>query len=207
MISAPDMRESDDEVDESDDDLVRTFWRKMMERHGGEDAYNKTIIEQFKGPADPDIIIVVDKLLTGFDAPRNTVLYVARKLREHGLLQAIARVNRVFDEDGAPEKPFGYIVDYTGIFKNLGEALSAYDQLEGFSEADIAQSIVSIRDERPKCLAPTPRCSTSSSRCRTPMMRRLTPGSWLMQWCAKNSTVGSRIQPRPGRRIGLPKLR
>lgn len=150
VISAPDMRESDDEVDESDDDLVRTFWRKMMERHGGEDAYNKTIIEQFKGPSDPDIIIVVDKLLTGFDAPRNTVLYVARKLREHGLLQAIARVNRVFDEEGAPEKPFGYIVDYTGIFKDLGEALSAYDQLEGFSEADIAQSIVSIRDEAEK---------------------------------------------------------
>ncbi|CAD5272947.1 Type I restriction enzyme R Protein [Bosea sp. 62] len=150
VISAPDMRESEDEVDESDDDLVRTFWRRMMDRYGGEDAYNKTIIEQFKGPSDPDIIIVVDKLLTGFDAPRNTVLYVARKLREHGLLQAIARVNRVFDEDGAPEKPFGFIVDYTGVFKDLGEALSAYDELEGFSEVDIAQTIVAIREEAGK---------------------------------------------------------
>ena len=93
VISAPEMRESEDEVDESDDDLVRSFWRKMMERYGGEEAYNKTIIEQFKGPGEPDIIIVVDKLLTGFDAPRNTVLYIARRLKEHGLLQAIARVN------------------------------------------------------------------------------------------------------------------
>ncbi len=50
VISAPEMRESEDEVDEADDDLVRTFWRKMMERYGGEDAYNKTIVEQFKGP-------------------------------------------------------------------------------------------------------------------------------------------------------------
>lgn len=150
VISAPEMRESEDEVDESDDDLVRTFWRRMMERYGGEDAYNKTIVEQFKGPSDPDIIIVVDKLLTGFDAPRNTVLYVARRLKEHGLLQAIARVNRIFDEDGAPEKPFGFIIDYTGVLKNLGEALASYDALQGFSAEDIAQSIVAIRDEANK---------------------------------------------------------
>ena len=150
VISAPDMRESDDEVDESDDDVVRNFWRKMMERYGGEDAYNRTIVEQFKGPGEPEIIIVVDKLLTGFDAPRNTVLYIARHLQEHGLLQAIARVNRVFDEEGAPEKPFGFIIDYTGVLKDLGEALASYDALQGFSEEDIARSVVAIRDEANK---------------------------------------------------------
>jgi type I restriction enzyme R subunit len=150
IISAPEMRESEDEVDESDDDLVRSFWRKMMERYGGEEAYNKTIVEQFKGPGEPDIIIVVDKLLTGFDAPRNTVLYIARRLKEHGLLQAIARVNRVFDEEGAPEKPVGFIIDYTGVLSNLGEALASYDALQGFSEEDIAQSIVAIRGEAEK---------------------------------------------------------
>ncbi len=150
VISAPEMRESEDEVDESDDDLVRSFWRRMMERYGGEEAYNKTIVEQFQGPSDPDIIIVVDKLLTGFDAPRNTVLYVARKLKEHGLLQAIARVNRVYDEEGASEKPFGFIIDYTGVLKNLGDALASYDALQGFSAEDIAQSIVAIRDEANK---------------------------------------------------------
>lgn len=150
VISAPEMRESEDEVDEADDDLVRAFWRKMTERYGGEDAYNKTIVEQFKGPDEPDIIIVVDKLLTGFDAPRNTVLYIARRLKEHGLLQAIARVNRVFDEEGAPEKPFGFIIDYTGILKDLGAALASYDALQGFTDDDIAQSLVSIRDEANK---------------------------------------------------------
>jgi type I restriction enzyme R subunit len=150
VISAPEMRESDDEVDEADDDLVRTFWRKMLERHGGEDAYNKTVVERFKGPGDPEIIIVVEKLLTGFDAPRNTVLYVVRRLKEHGLLQAIARVNRVFDEEDAPEKPFGFIIDYTGVLKNLGDALASYDALQGFSEEDIARSVVSIREEAGK---------------------------------------------------------
>lgn len=150
VISAPEMRESEDEVDESDDDIVRSFWRKMIERYGGEDAYNKTIVEQFKGPGDPEIIIVVDKLLTGFDAPRNTVLYIARRLKEHGLLQAIARVNRVFDEENAPEKPFGFIIDYTGVLKDLGDALASYDALQGFSEEDIAQTIVAIRDEANK---------------------------------------------------------
>jgi type I restriction enzyme R subunit len=147
IISAPEMRESDDEVDESDDDMVRTFWRKMMARYGSEDDYNRAIIEGFKGPGDPEIIIVVSKLLTGFDAPRNTVLYIARHLQEHGLLQAIARVNRVFDEEGSPEKPFGYIIDYTGVLKDLGEALASYDALQGFTEEDIAQTVVSIRME------------------------------------------------------------
>jgi type I restriction enzyme R subunit len=150
IISAPEMRESDDEVDEADDDLVRSFWRKMTGRYGGEEAYNKTIVEQFKGPGDPDILIVVEKLLTGFDAPRNTVLYLARRLEEHSLLQAIARVNRIFDEDGAPDKPFGFIIDYTGVLKELGAALASYNALQGFDEEDIARSIVSIRDEANK---------------------------------------------------------
>jgi type I restriction enzyme R subunit len=150
VISAPEMRESDDEVDEADDDIVRAFWRKMMERYGGEDAYNRIIVERFKGPDEPDVIIVVDKLLTGFDAPRNTVLYIARKLKEHGLLQAIARVNRVFDEEGALEKPFGYIIDYTGVLKNLGAALASYDALQGFNADDIAESIMSVRGEANK---------------------------------------------------------
>jgi type I restriction enzyme R subunit len=147
IISAPEMRESDDEVDESDNDLVRSFWRKMMERYGSEEDYNRAIVEGFKNTGDPEIIIVVSKLLTGFDAPRNTVLYIARRLQEHGLLQAIARVNRVFDEDASQEKPFGYIIDYTGVLRDLGNALATYDALQGFSEEDVALTVVSMRLE------------------------------------------------------------
>jgi type I restriction enzyme R subunit len=151
IISAPDQREGDKEIDEGTDDLVVAFWRRMMARYRGEDAYNKGVVDAFKGPGDPDILIVVDKLLTGFDAPRNTVLYLAKPLKEHGLLQAIARVNRIFDENGAPPKPFGYIVDYCGVLRSLGEALSDNDALAGFDEEDLAKALTDVADEA-RCL-------------------------------------------------------
>ena len=98
------------------------FWNEMMTRWGDEEKYNEGLISKFKHSDDPEIIIVVSKLLTGFDAPRNTVLYLTRPLREHTLLQAIARVNRVLDTevDGyTTDKDNGYIVDYEGILKIL----------------------------------------------------------------------------------------
>jgi type I restriction enzyme R subunit len=147
VISAPDDREGERAIDEENDDEVVRFWRKMMDRWHGEENYNRGIIDGFKASGDPDILIVVDKLLTGFDAPRNTVLYLARPLREHSLLQAIARVNRVFDDDDAPTKPFGYIIDYSGVLQDLGEALTANDALRGFDEADVNKAVASIADE------------------------------------------------------------
>ena len=68
------------------------------------------------------MLVVVDMLLTGFDAPVEQVLYLDRSLREHGLLQAIARVNRRFDHehDGvATEKTHGLVVDYHGVSRDL----------------------------------------------------------------------------------------
>jgi len=62
----------------------------MMRRFGSEERYQKDIIERFKNADEPEIVIVVDKLLTGFDAPRNGVLYLTRSLKDHTLLQAIA---------------------------------------------------------------------------------------------------------------------
>ena len=98
VISSPDVREGFEETDEEPADEVVKFWQKMMRRYGNEDEYNKQIINQFKFGDEPEILIVVDKLRTGFDAPRNTVLYLCRMLREHNLLQAIARVNRLHDK-------------------------------------------------------------------------------------------------------------
>ena len=204
VISAPEMRESDNDVDEADDDLVRTFWRKMLERYGGEEAYNKAVVEQFKGPGDPEIIIVVEKLLTGFDAPRNTVLYVARHLKEHGLLQAIARVNRVFDEEGAPEKPFGFIIDYTGVLKNLGDALASYDALQGFSEEDIARSVVSIREEAGKVPGAHAALLDVFKSVSNTSMRRPMHGCWPTRPSGRTSIAASPISralsPWPWRR-------
>ena len=73
----PDTREGYEEVDDgpSDDEVIQ-FWKKMMKRYGSEEEYNKQIISQFLYGEEPEILIVVDKLLTGFDAPRNTVMYL-----------------------------------------------------------------------------------------------------------------------------------
>ena len=113
-----------------------------MARFGNEKAYNKEIISAFNKQDDPEILIVVDKLLTGFDAPRNTILYIVKPLKEHTLLQAIARVNRLHDG-----KDFGYIIDYTGVLGDLDSALTTYQALADFDEGDLEGAIADVTDE------------------------------------------------------------
>lgn len=146
IISPPDDNEGNEEVDKESKDLVRVFWAQMMARYKTEDEYTRQIIEAFKGSGDPEILIVVSKLLTGFDAPRNTVLYVCKSLREHNLLQAIARVNRLY-EDGATEKQFGFIIDYEGLLGELDTALTTYSAFEGFDDTDLAGTVHDVREE------------------------------------------------------------
>lgn len=146
IISAPDDNEGNEEVDQDSKDVVRTFWAKMMAQYKTEEEFNRLVIDAFKGSGDPEILIVVSKLLTGFDAPRNTVLYVCKSLKEHNLLQAIARVNRLYDEEGA-EKQFGFIVDYEGLLGELDQALSTYSAFDGYDSADLAGSVHDVREE------------------------------------------------------------
>lgn len=149
IISAPDEREGFDEIDaEESTDAVVAFWQRMMKRYGSEDDYNKQIINAFKFGDEPEVLIVVDKLLTGFDAPRNTVLYLTRRLKDHSLLQAIARVNRLYeDESGRKAKDFGYVIDYVGVLGELDQALTTYSALEGFDATDLAGALSSIHEE------------------------------------------------------------
>ncbi len=142
IISPPDSREGFEEVEGQPADEVVAFWQKMMQRYGSEEEYAKQIVNQFKHGEEPEILIVVDKLLTGFDAPRNTVLYLCRTLREHTLLQAIARVNRLFEG-----KDFGYIVDHASVLGELDKALTMYSALEGFDEQDLEGSLTPIQEE------------------------------------------------------------
>lgn len=146
VISSPDENEGNEEVDQESKDLVRRFWSQMMTRYKTEEEYNRQIIDAFKGSGDPEILIVVSKLLTGFDAPRNTVLYVCKSLKEHNLLQAIARVNRLY-EDGSTEKQFGFIVDYEGLLGELDNALTTYSAFEGYEAADLAGTVHDVREE------------------------------------------------------------
>ncbi|MFF9164617.1 type I restriction endonuclease subunit R [Streptomyces longwoodensis] len=145
VISPPDDNEGHEDIDNESKDLVRGFWKKMMARFKDESEYNRQIIDAFKGSGDPELLIVVSKLLTGFDAPRNTVLYICRTLREHNLLQAVARVNRLF-QDGASEKQFGFIIDYEGLLGELDQALTSYSALEGYEAADLIGTVRDVRD-------------------------------------------------------------
>ena len=148
LISEPDDREGEEDVHEESKDVVKVFWKKMMAKYGSEKEYNRQIISAFKQAEEPEIIIVVDKLLTGFDAPRNTVLYLTRRLKSHALLQAIARVNRLFDG-----KDFGYIIDYRGVLQNLDEAFDLYGQLAEFEREgidDLARAITDVSSESRK---------------------------------------------------------
>jgi type I restriction enzyme, R subunit len=146
VISAPDTREGNEEVDNTKDPEIEAFWKKMMERFGSEDKYNDELIAQFAREDGFEILIVVDKLLVGFDEPRNTVLYIDKPLKEHAVLQAIARVNRLFDET----KEFGYIIDYYGVLGELNRAIQTYDALAGFDTADIAGSFTDTSIELAK---------------------------------------------------------
>lgn len=146
IISPPDDHEGNDEVDEESKDLVRKFWDRMMKRYKTEEEYNRQIINAFKSGDDPEILIVVSKLLTGFDAPRNTVLYICKPLKEHNLLQAIARVNRLFEDEGK-EKQFGFIIDCEGLLGELDKALTTYSTFEGYDENDLSGTLHDVREE------------------------------------------------------------
>ncbi len=131
VISPPDTREGHAD---SDGELpaVQQFWQQMLQRYGSEEKYLQGVIESFRDPDGAELLVVVDKLLTGFDEPRNVVLYIDKPLKEHTLLQAIARVNRV-----AEGKDFGYIIDYRGVLGELNEAMNLYDALAEYDPADI----------------------------------------------------------------------
>ncbi len=150
LISPPDDREGEDgELAKRAEAKaeVREFWKRMMERFGDPDAYQDKLIASFSAGGDPEILVVVSKLLVGFDAPRNSVLYLARRLKDHTLLQAIARVNRLHQD-----KSEGMIVDYEGVIKNLDEAIQDYAKRAAmgddfdFDVSELKGMVVSIED-------------------------------------------------------------
>lgn len=134
----------------SDDEDTETFfkyetYRKMIGISEGDDststmsaveAFEKEAKRKFiEEPANMKLLIVVDKLLTGFDAPPCTYLYIDRAMHDHGLFQAICRVNRLDGET----KDFGYIVDYKELFGDLTDAMNTYTSgaFESYDAEDV----------------------------------------------------------------------
>lgn len=140
VISSPDMREGEDDILSETDNKVISFWNKMMKQYGNADTYEDTIKNKFID-GDIDLLIVCSKLLTGFDAPICQVLYIDKELKEHGLLQAIARTNRLYDG-----KDYGLIVDYRGLIQKLDTAMNMYSGagLENFAAGDLSGTLIDV---------------------------------------------------------------
>jgi len=137
VMSPPDSREGNTAVDEAATPEVTQWWKDNIGSQD-EQAYTKHLIERFDKDDSLKILIVVDKLLTGFDEPKNAVLYIDKPLKEHNLIQAIARVNRLH-----PKKKFGLLIDYRGILAELDTTIQKYQDLAsrtqgGYDINDIA---------------------------------------------------------------------
>ncbi|ORI25363.1 restriction endonuclease subunit R, partial [Rhodococcus erythropolis] len=121
------------------------IYRRMLADHFGEsedaamgkvEQFEQDVKKEFiENPGQMRLLIVVDKLLTGFDAPSASYLYIDKKMQDHGLFQAICRVNRLDGDD----KDYGYIVDYRDLFHSLEDAITDYTSgaLDGYDNKDI----------------------------------------------------------------------
>ena len=157
---------SKEDSGEGETERLRQYeiYRRMLADHFDEPAdvavgkveqFEQEVKKHFvEEPGRMRLLIVVDKLLTGFDAPPATYLYIDKKMRDHGLFQAICRVNRLDGED----KDYGYIVDYRDLFNSLQSAITDYTSgaLDGYDEEDIkgllADRIERGRDDLDKAL-------------------------------------------------------
>ena len=152
VVITPNLAKEGDDEDNTTQSLktIGDFFRKEIDPlyKNNYDAYEDSVTGEFVDPEGGiDLLIVKDKLLTGFDAPIASVLYVDKKLQEHNLLQAIARVNRVYEN-----KDFGLIVDYIGIFKKLNSALDLYNDtrsgMDNYAPEDIKAAVSSVLEEK-----------------------------------------------------------
>lgn len=126
------------------------IYQKMLNGKDRETFEKETKKQFIDEPANMQLLIVVDKLLTGFDAPACTYLYIDKQMQDHGLFQAICRVNRTEKED----KEFGYIVDYKNLFNSLNKSIADYtsDAFDNFEEDDVRGLLVDRLVKTRECM-------------------------------------------------------
>lgn len=123
VMSPPDTREGNTGIDESALPEVSKWWKDNVGSQD-EQKYTRHLINRFDKDNQLKLLIVIDKLLTGFDEPKNTVLYIDKSLKGHNLIQAIARVNRLHDK-----KKEGLLIDYRGVLAELDTTIAKYQDL------------------------------------------------------------------------------
>ncbi len=163
-----------------------------------EDEVKKKFIEQ---PGQMKLLIVVDKLLTGFDAPSATYLYIDKQMRDHGLFQAICRVNRLDGDD----KEYGYIVDYKDLFKSLGTAIHDYTSgaLDGYDKEDVAGLLADRLQTARERLEEAREAIKALCE---PVDAPKDTAAYLRYFCAADTADKNQLKLNEGKRITLYKL-
>ncbi len=149
-------------------------------------------------PGQMKLLIVVDKLLTGFDAPPATYLYIDKQMRDHGLFQAICRVNRLDGDD----KEYGYIVDYKDLFKSLEGAVQDYTSgaLDGYDRADVAGLLENRLGKATERLEETR--EAVKALCEPVAPPKDTP-AYLHYFCAQDSGDAAQLAANEPKRLAL----
>jgi len=163
------------------------------------EEFERKVKEMFiKQPAQMKLLIVVDKLLTGFDAPSATYLYIDKQMQDHGLFQAICRVNRLDGED----KTYGYVIDYKDLFKSLESSVRDYTTgpLSGYDKQDVA-GLLEDRLKKAKESLETAREAVKAL-CE-PVLAPKDTASYLRYFCAAESGNGNQLQANEPKRLTL----
>ena len=177
------------------------IYNKML---GGKtpEAFEQEVKQKFvEQPGQMRLLIVVDKLLTGFDAPSATYLYIDKQMRDHGLFQAICRVNRLDGED----KEYGYIVDYKDLFKSLERSLKDYtsEVLDGYAKEDV-EGLLKDRLEKGKERLADAREAVKAL-CE-PVDPPQETEDYIRYFCAKNTADKDALKDNEPKRVALYKL-
>ena len=163
------------------------------------EQFEKEVKKKFiEEPGQVKLLIVVDKLLTGFDAPSAMYLYIDKQMRDHGLFQAICRVNRLDDDD----KEYGYIVDYKDLFKSLEKSIHDYtsEAFDGYEKEDVA-GLLRNRVEKAKEQLEQEQ-ETVRALCE-PVEPPKDTSAHLRYFCAKDTLNKEELKENEGKRLTL----
>jgi type I restriction enzyme, R subunit len=163
------------------------------------DEFEKKVKEKFVDePGQMRLLIVVDKLLTGFDAPSATYLYIDKKMQDHGLFQAICRVNRLDGED----KEYGYIIDYKDLFNSLESSIQDYTcgAFDKYDKADVAGLLEDRLAKAKERLDETR--ETVKALCENVATPKDTP-AYIRYFCAEDTSNKGALKDNEARRLAL----
>jgi len=166
------------------------------------DEFEKKVKEKFvKQPGQMKLLIVVDKLLTGFDAPPATYLYIDKPMQDHGLFQAICRVNRLDTDD----KEYGYIVDYRDLFKSLARSVHDYtsEAFAGYDQEDVAELLTNRLEKARERLKEAREAIKALCE---PVDPPKDSAAYLRYFCASDTADKNALRDNEPKRVALYKL-